>query len=193
MVLVWALNHQNPVVFLTPREMRSCSGRGQSMLPEGASPKSLEQSWFCLSITLTPALYPQHLHNFLSSGTCRTHIQRCQHLPLLLQPHPEMLTPSSTVVPTSCCHGSPNPKLLADNNAPSSCCLPWHLTRFVSCVSIMKLWTCFSALVSSSFLATTATTSAVHPAPCPGTLVGETVCHPFVTPALPPSSLQSAN
>lgn len=39
------------------------------------------------------------------------------------------------------------------------------LTRFVSCVSIMKLCTCFSALVSSSFLATTATTSAVQPAP----------------------------
>lgn len=30
----------------------------------------------------------------------------------------------------------------------------------------MKLWTCFSALVSSSFLATTATTSTVQPAPC---------------------------
>lgn len=40
------------------------------------------------------------------------------------------------------------------------------LTRFVNCVSIMKLCTCFSALVSSSFRATTATTSAVHPAPC---------------------------
>lgn len=44
---------------------------------------------------------------------------------------------------------------------------PWGaLTRFVSCVSIMKLCTCFSALVSSSFLATTATTRAVQPAPC---------------------------
>lgn len=32
--------------------------------------------------------------------------------------------------------------------------------------SIMKLWTCFSALVSSSFLATTATTRTVQPAPC---------------------------
>lgn len=32
--------------------------------------------------------------------------------------------------------------------------------------SIIKLWTCFSALVSSSFLATTATTSTVQPAPC---------------------------
>lgn len=42
---------------------------------------------------------------------------------------------------------------------------PQGLTRFVSCVSIMKLCTCFSALVSSSFRATTATTSAVHPAP----------------------------
>lgn len=40
------------------------------------------------------------------------------------------------------------------------------LTRLVSCVSIMKLCTCFSALVSSSFLATTATTRAVQPAPC---------------------------
>lgn len=39
-------------------------------------------------------------------------------------------------------------------------------TLLVSCVSIMKLCTCFSALVSSSFLATTATTSAVQPAPC---------------------------
>ena len=38
-------------------------------------------------------------------------------------------------------------------------------TLLVSCVSIMKLCTCFSALVSSSFLATTATTSAVQPAP----------------------------
>lgn len=38
-------------------------------------------------------------------------------------------------------------------------------TRLVSCVSIMKLCTCFSALVSSSFLATTATTRAVQPAP----------------------------
>lgn len=35
----------------------------------------------------------------------------------------------------------------------------------VNCVSIMKLWTCFSALLSSSFRAMTATTSAVHPAP----------------------------
>lgn len=34
------------------------------------------------------------------------------------------------------------------------------------CESIMKLWTCFSALVSSSFLATTATTNTVQPAPC---------------------------
>lgn len=42
------------------------------------------------------------------------------------------------------------------------------LTRLVSCVSIMKLCTCFSALVSSSFRATTATTSAVQPAPCMG-------------------------
>ena len=38
-------------------------------------------------------------------------------------------------------------------------------TLLVSCVSIMKLCTCFSALVSSSFLATTATTRAVQPAP----------------------------
>lgn len=44
----------------------------------------------------------------------------------------------------------------------------WHTslhTLLVSCVSIMKLCTCFSALVSSSFLATTATTRAVQPAP----------------------------
>lgn len=41
-----------------------------------------------------------------------------------------------------------------------------QLTRLVSCVSIMKLWTCFSALVSSSFLDTTATRRAVQPAPC---------------------------
>lgn len=40
------------------------------------------------------------------------------------------------------------------------------LTLLQSCVSIMKLWTCFSALVSSSFRATTATTRAVQPAPC---------------------------
>ena len=40
------------------------------------------------------------------------------------------------------------------------------LTLFVSWVSIMKLWTCFSALVSSSFLETTATSRAVQPAPC---------------------------
>lgn len=39
-------------------------------------------------------------------------------------------------------------------------------TRLVSCVSIIKLCTCFSAFVSSSFLATTATTNAVQPAPC---------------------------
>lgn len=39
------------------------------------------------------------------------------------------------------------------------------LTLLVSWVSIIKLCTCFSALVSSSFFATTATTSAVHPAP----------------------------
>lgn len=40
------------------------------------------------------------------------------------------------------------------------------LTLFVSWVSIIKLWTCFSALVNSSFFATTATTKAVQPAPC---------------------------
>lgn len=40
-----------------------------------------------------------------------------------------------------------------------------QLTRLVSCVSIMKLWTCFSARVSSSFLDTTATRRAVQPAP----------------------------
>uniref|UniRef100_A0A2M4DAY9 Putative secreted protein n=1 Tax=Anopheles darlingi TaxID=43151 RepID=A0A2M4DAY9_ANODA len=35
----------------------------------------------------------------------------------------------------------------------------------VSCVSIMKLCTCFSARVSSSFRETTATSRAVQPAP----------------------------
>jgi len=40
------------------------------------------------------------------------------------------------------------------------------LTLFVNCVSIIKLCTCFSARVSSSFLETTATNKAVHPAPC---------------------------
>lgn len=39
------------------------------------------------------------------------------------------------------------------------------LTRFVSCVSIMKLCTCFSARVNSNFLETTATNKAVQPAP----------------------------
>jgi hypothetical protein len=39
------------------------------------------------------------------------------------------------------------------------------LTRLVSWLSIMKLCTCFSALVSSSLRARTATTSAVHPDP----------------------------
>lgn len=41
-----------------------------------------------------------------------------------------------------------------------------YLTLLVNWVSIIKLWTCFSALVNSNFLATTATTRAVHPAPC---------------------------
>lgn len=40
------------------------------------------------------------------------------------------------------------------------------LTLFVSWVSIMKLCTCFSARVNSSFRDTTATRSAVQPAPC---------------------------
>ena len=40
-----------------------------------------------------------------------------------------------------------------------------YLTLLVSCVSIMKLWTCFSALVNSNFLETTATNKAVQPAP----------------------------
>ena len=40
------------------------------------------------------------------------------------------------------------------------------LTRFVSWLSIMKLCTCRSARVSSIFLASTATTSAVQPEPC---------------------------
>lgn len=48
----------------------------------------------------------------------------------------------------------------------------------MSCVSIIKLWTCFSALVSSSFFATTATTRAVQPAPCRST---STKQHPFIT------------
>lgn len=39
------------------------------------------------------------------------------------------------------------------------------LTLFVNCVSIIKLCTCFSALVNSSLRAITATTKAVHPAP----------------------------
>lgn len=39
------------------------------------------------------------------------------------------------------------------------------LTRFVSWVSIIKLWTCFSALLSSSLRDTTATRRAVQPAP----------------------------
>lgn len=49
------------------------------------------------------------------------------------------------------------------------------LTRLVSCVSIMKLCTCFSAFVSSSLRATTATTRAVQPAPCRGQKRGELV------------------
>jgi len=40
------------------------------------------------------------------------------------------------------------------------------LTRLASWLSIMKLWTCFSARVSSSLRARTATTSAVQPEPC---------------------------
>ena len=40
------------------------------------------------------------------------------------------------------------------------------LTFLVNCVSCMKLCTCFSALLSSSFRARTATTNAVQPAPC---------------------------
>lgn len=43
--------------------------------------------------------------------------------------------------------------------------LKYVLTRFVSCVSIMKLWTCFSALVNSNLRDTTATSRAVQPAP----------------------------
>lgn len=41
----------------------------------------------------------------------------------------------------------------------------WEITRFVSWVSIMKLCTCFSALVSSNFLDNKATRNAVQPAP----------------------------
>src|SRR6218665_882289 len=59
------------------------------------------------------------------------------------------------------------------------------LTRFVSCVSIMKLCTCFSARLSSSFLARTATTRAVQPEPYeekPNEQIrnsadGNTICH----------------
>lgn len=40
------------------------------------------------------------------------------------------------------------------------------VTLFVSWVSIMKLWTCFSARLNSSLRDTTATRSAVQPAPC---------------------------
>ena len=40
-----------------------------------------------------------------------------------------------------------------------------QLTRFVNCVSIMKLWTCFSARVSSILRVITATSNAVEPAP----------------------------
>lgn len=39
------------------------------------------------------------------------------------------------------------------------------ITLFVSWLSVMKLWTCFSALVNSSLRANTATTRAVHPEP----------------------------
>jgi hypothetical protein len=41
-----------------------------------------------------------------------------------------------------------------------------EFTRFVNWLSIIKLWTCFSALVSSSLRASTATTRAVQPDPC---------------------------
>lgn len=40
------------------------------------------------------------------------------------------------------------------------------LTRFVNCVSIIKLCTCFSARLNSNFRDTTATSRAVQPAPC---------------------------
>lgn len=43
---------------------------------------------------------------------------------------------------------------------------PNQLTLLEMWESIMKLWTCFSARLSSSFLATTATTRTVQPAPC---------------------------
>jgi len=48
-------------------------------------------------------------------------------------------------------------------------------TRLVSWLSIMKLWTCFSARVSSSLRARTATTSAVHPEPCTQTRLCDTI------------------
>lgn len=44
--------------------------------------------------------------------------------------------------------------------------LTGRLTLLEMWESIMKLWTCFSARLSSSFLATTATTRTVQPAPC---------------------------
>ena len=45
----------------------------------------------------------------------------------------------------------------------NACCVP---TLLVSWVSIIKLWTCLSARDSSSLRFTTATSNAVHPAPC---------------------------
>ena len=44
-------------------------------------------------------------------------------------------------------------------------CICVQLTRFVNCVSIIKLWTCFSARVSSILRVITATSNAVEPAP----------------------------
>lgn len=54
-----------------------------------------------------------------------------------------------------------------------------NCTRFVSWVSIMKLWTCFSALDSSIFRDTTATRRAVHPAPWKHHLI-----HSYLRPEL---------
>lgn len=72
----------------------------------------------------------------------------------------------------------PHPGAAWPTRLPPGSCAPfprgrWCFTRLVSCVSIMKLWTCFSALVSSSFRATTATTRAVQPAPCGRTARGQ--------------------
>lgn len=85
---------------------------------------------------------------------------------------PEQGSPQCAHEPQHCGHAAgPGAALAAAAVTHSQECCPepglqGGLTRLVSCVSIMKLCTCFSALVSSNFLATTATTRAVQPAPC---------------------------